>query len=74
MPPDLNSEPAKARRLEEAARSTVAVEEGDFDKVDFSGTAKTGIHVCPKPFQRLAIPYALSGANMIVPSIATLRC
>jgi superfamily II DNA/RNA helicase len=72
VPPELNIEPAKARRLEEAARSTVAAEEDDLDKVDFSGTAdaaKTGkINVCPKPFQRLAIPYALSGANMIVAS------
>lgn len=69
LPPVLAQQSA-ARRLEEITRSTVGVIDADYRRVDFVGTRVDGIHITPKPFQRLAIPYALSGANMIVASEA----
>jgi superfamily II DNA/RNA helicase len=71
----LKTDPA---RLEKVARITIAKKSEDIAKLDFVGRKSTGgkllptkgdmALVFPKPFQRLAIPYALSGANVIIAS------
>jgi superfamily II DNA/RNA helicase len=55
--------------MQAVARATVAISEEDMRNVIFVPTKDpTKLPVYPKPFQRLSIPYALDGANMIIAS------
>jgi superfamily II DNA/RNA helicase len=56
--------------MQDIARATVATAENETDHIVFSDEEKSAgkLYVCPKPFQRLSIPYALDGTNMIIAS------
>jgi superfamily II DNA/RNA helicase len=58
-------------QVQEIARSMIGGTE-DIDTIVFSKEEERGrsgsVFITPKPFQRLAIPYALAGMNMVIAS------
>ena len=58
-------------QVQEIARAMIGSTEADMNRIVFSRQEEAGetrIFFPPKPFQRLAIPYALAGMNMVIAS------
>ncbi len=55
-------------QVQEIARAVIGSDEADMRNIVFCETDRSKVFVAPKPFQRLAIPYALAGMNMVIAS------